>query len=158
MILMSLMSEMYPGLRREHDSEVGWRESYAKTNGFVAGDPEICHSHGGTSPAPSPVIGMARILCKNQWFRGKRPRNLSLPWGNEPGPEPGPREWRVSYVKTNVFVTGEPEIRHSHGGARPAPAGHFGGESFRQPPRPPCGVIYCYLLRLLETYHAFAVR
>ena len=34
MILMSLMSEMYPGLRREHDSEVGWRESYAKTNGF----------------------------------------------------------------------------------------------------------------------------
>ena len=51
MILMSLMSEMYPGLRREHDSEVGWRESYAKTNGFVAGDPEICHSHGGTSPA-----------------------------------------------------------------------------------------------------------
>ena len=52
---MSLMSEMYPGLRREHDSEVGWRESYAKTNGFVAGDPEICHSHGGTSPAPSPA-------------------------------------------------------------------------------------------------------
>ena len=32
--LMSLVSEMYPGLRREHDSEVGWRESYAKTNGF----------------------------------------------------------------------------------------------------------------------------
>ena len=31
---MSLVSEMYPGLRREHDSEVGWRESYAKTNGF----------------------------------------------------------------------------------------------------------------------------
>ena len=34
MILMGLVSEMYPGLRREHDSEVGWRESYAKTNGF----------------------------------------------------------------------------------------------------------------------------
>ena len=25
---------MWPGLRREHDSEVAWRESYAKTNGF----------------------------------------------------------------------------------------------------------------------------
>ena len=34
MILMSLVSEMWPRLRREHDSEVGWRESYAKTNGF----------------------------------------------------------------------------------------------------------------------------
>ena len=83
MILMSLMSEMYPGLRREHDSEVGWRESYAKTNGFVAGDPEICHSHGGTSPA--------------------------------------------------LF-------------------GHFSGNSVRMPPRPPCAVISCYLLTLLETY------
>ena len=49
---MSLMSKMYPGLRREHDSEVGWRESYAKTNGFVASDPEICHSHGGTRRTP----------------------------------------------------------------------------------------------------------
>ena len=34
MILMSLKSEMYPGLRREHDSEVRWWKSYAKTNGF----------------------------------------------------------------------------------------------------------------------------
>ena len=97
---------------------------------------------------------MARILWKNQCFRGKRPRNLPLPWGNEPGPEPGPREWRVSYVKTNVFVAGEPEIRHSHGGARPAPAGHRGGESVRMPPRPPCGVISCYLLIPLETYQS----
>ena len=34
MILMGLVSEMYPELRREHDCEVGWRESYAKTKGF----------------------------------------------------------------------------------------------------------------------------
>ena len=33
MILMSLVSEMWPGLRREHDSEVGWRESM-KNPGF----------------------------------------------------------------------------------------------------------------------------
>ena len=85
MILMSLMSEMYPGLRREHDSEVGWRESYGKTNGFVAGDPEICHSHGGASPAP------ARVFCP---------------------------------------------------------------DSVRVAPRPPCGVIFCSLLSLLETYQS----
>ena len=97
MILMSLVSEMYPGLRREHDSEVGWRESYAKTNGFeslsatpmgerarprarllgwresygktngfVAGDPEIWHSHGGTSPA------LARLF--SQYFVRMPPR------------------------------------------------------------------------------------
>ena len=54
-VFESPMYEMWPGLRREHDSEVGWRESYGKTNVFVASDPEICHSHGGTSPAPSPA-------------------------------------------------------------------------------------------------------
>ena len=155
---MSLMSEMYPGLRREHDSEVGWRESYAKTNGFVAGDPEICHSHGGTSPAPSPVIGMARILCKKQWFRGKRPRNLSLPWGNEPGPEPGPREWRVSYVKTNVFVAGEPEIRHSHGGARPAPARHFSVEFCPGSAQTPLWSHFLLSFEPTRNLSAFAVR
>ena len=83
--LMSLVSEMYPGLRREHDSEVGWRESYAKTNGFVASDPEICHSYGGTSPA------LARL---------------------------------------------------------------FSGNFVLRPPRPPCAVIFCSLLTLLETYQS----
>ena len=32
---------------------LGWRESYGKTNGLVASDPEICHSHGGPRRAPS---------------------------------------------------------------------------------------------------------
>ena len=34
MILISLVSEKNAELRREHDSEVGWQESDAKTNGF----------------------------------------------------------------------------------------------------------------------------
>ena len=109
---------------------------------------------------------MARILCKNQWFRSKRPKNLPLnqwfrskrpknlplTWGNEPGPEPGYWDGENPMEKPMVWW----QATQKSGTPMGDRGGHRGEQfldfSVRVAPRPPCAVIFCYLLTLLETY------
>ena len=102
MILMGLVSEMYPGLRREHDSEVGWRESYANTNGFESLMyemwPGLRRQHdsdemiASESYAKTNVILMSMVSEMYPGLRREHDSEVAL---------------RESYAHTNGFENGE---------------------------------------------------
>ena len=74
------MYEMWPGLRRQHDSEVIGSESYAKTNVILMS--MVSEIYPGLRREHDSEVAWRESYAKTNAFRGKRPSNLPLPWGN----------------------------------------------------------------------------
>ena len=100
MILMGLVSEMWPGLRREHDSEVGWRESM-KNPGF---ENLIYEMWSGLRQQHDSEMSGSKYYAKTNVILMSLVSEMYTGLRREHGSEVG---WRDSYAKANGFENGK---------------------------------------------------